>query len=164
VVNSKIIARMYEKEEILVAAKDLLPLKGVEVISPPSGVKYIHFMSYAHEIIYANGAAAGSLFLCPEAMKTIHKEAREEIGDIFPCLMKTQTKIFPAARLLVKGKRIRKLIERHIENDNPLFCATLCLLNLVFRTMFKIQCNGWLCRRSINLQNQLFLFGKRPCM
>ena len=123
-VNSKIIARMYEKEEILVAAKDLLPLKGVEVISPPSGVKYIHFMSYAHEIIYANGAEAGSLFLCPEAMKTIHKEAREEIGDIFPCLMKTQTKIFPAARLLVKGKRIRKLIERHIKNDNPLFCAT----------------------------------------
>jgi len=30
--NSKIIARMYEKEEILVAAKDLLQLKGVEVI------------------------------------------------------------------------------------------------------------------------------------
>ena len=43
-------------------------------------------------------------------------------------------------------------------------CEWLCLLNLVFRTMFKIQCNGWLCRRSINLQNELFLFGKRPCM
>ena len=122
--NSKITACLYETEEILVAAKDLPPLKGVEVISPPRGVKYIHFMFDAHEIIYASGAEAESLFLGPEAMKTMDKEARKEIGDIFPCLMKIQTKIFPAARLLVQGKRIRKLIERHIKNDKSLFCPT----------------------------------------
>ena len=68
------------------AAKDLLPLKGVEGISAPSGVKYILFMFDAHEIIYANGAEAESLFLGPEAMKKMDKEAREEIGDIFSVL------------------------------------------------------------------------------
>ncbi len=121
-VQSKIAMRMFASEEVLVPAKMLLALDGVEVVSDlDAGVRYFHLLFEQHEIIWSNGAPTESLFTGPEALRTVPKDALLEIVSLFPeC---TQPDFAPhAARYIPKkGKRMRKLVARHQANQRPIF-------------------------------------------
>ena len=112
---------MYDEDEVLVAAKDLLTLDGVKILSPMFGVTYLHLLFDTHEVVYANGAEAESLYTGPEAMKALSAEARAEIYALFPDISDHQEPLFFPARLFAKGKKFKNALQRHIQNDKPVF-------------------------------------------
>ncbi|MFN3526972.1 MAG: Hint domain-containing protein, partial [Paracoccus sp. (in: a-proteobacteria)] len=112
-VGSKIIARMFDEPEALVAAKHLTELEGVEAAPWNDGVTYTHFMFEQHQVVQAEGAYSESLFTGPEALKAVSEESRQEILRIFPALQSgsgDNVVAFPQpARKLLTGRQGRAL-------------------------------------------------------
>ncbi|CUH48029.1 hypothetical protein RUA4292_02206 [Ruegeria atlantica] len=75
---------LFEDADVLVPAKFLLDLPGVEVVSDSSRVVYYHFIFDKHEIVVSNGAYTESLFLGDIALKGMAHEAQLELAEIFP--------------------------------------------------------------------------------
>ena len=118
-VNSRIAARMFGSAEVLVAAKQLLGLDGIEVAQDLASADYYHLLFDNHEVVFANGAEAESLFTGPEALKTLSPEALAEIMTLFPELAQPDhvaTPSFPVA----SGRAARKLADRHQRNGRAL--------------------------------------------
>ncbi len=120
-VSSKIAKRMFGAEEVLVAAKSLLHIEGVEVASDLDCVAYHHMLFSRHEVVYSNGAETESLFTGPVALKAVGKAATEEIFAIFPELRDMQVPSLPV-RPLLEGADAKKLAIRHA-NQNASVCA-----------------------------------------
>ena len=116
-VRSRIALRMFGTDEVLVAAKQLLSIEGVDVAEDLDEIVYVHFLFDDHQIVYANGAEAESLLVGPEALKSVGVSARSEILALFPEL--AERPVTPS-RFLPTGRMGRKLVERHIENQKPL--------------------------------------------
>lgn len=119
-VTSPIAERMFGTEEILLPAVKLLPLDGVNVVEQSADVEYWHFMFDRHEIIWANGAPAESLYLGPEALKSMSREAYREVMAVFPGI--TLASFRPKlSRVSPKsGNKIKTFLHRHVENQKPL--------------------------------------------
>ncbi|WP_289846643.1 Hint domain-containing protein [Pacificibacter marinus] len=119
--NSKIAERMFGVNEVLVGAKHLTELEGVEVAEDMTEVTYVHFLFEEHQIVFSNGARTESLYTGAEALKSISPKAREEIYAIFPGLQADPDAGTDAVRLLVPGRQARKLAERSARNDKRIF-------------------------------------------
>lgn len=85
-VRSAIARRMFGADEVLVAAKHLVSLPGIEVVEDAAQVTYIHLLFDRHELVTSNGAVSESLFTGPEALKGVSEAARAEILGLFPRL------------------------------------------------------------------------------
>ncbi|MGA0616192.1 Hint domain-containing protein [Paracoccus sp. KR1-242] len=118
-VRSRIAQRMFGTDELLVAAKHLLGLDGVEIATDLRAVEYFHILFDRHEIVSSNGAETESLFTGPEALKSVGPQARDEILALFPELAAGVPDPVPA-RMLVPGRMARRLVERHVGNRKPL--------------------------------------------
>ncbi|MFS4436917.1 Hint domain-containing protein [Paracoccaceae bacterium GXU_MW_L88] len=117
-VRSKIAQRLFDANEVLVAAKQLLPNDGIDVVEDEAGVTYVHVMFDQHEVIFANGAATESLYAGPEALRAIDAAGVDELQTLFPEL---RSGARPApARHLASGRKARKLAMRHAQNNKPL--------------------------------------------
>ncbi|TWI31191.1 Hint domain-containing protein [Paracoccus sulfuroxidans] len=112
-VRSKITRRMFGCDEVLIAAKQLLQIDGIEVAEDLTGVTYVHFLFDAHQIVFANGAASESMHTGEQALKSIGPSAVAEIHELFPELRNDERQ---TARLVVQGRTARKLAERHSIN------------------------------------------------
>jgi hypothetical protein len=121
-VGSRIAERMFGKEEVLVAAKQLLGLPGVSRIEGGE-VEYIHFLFERHELVISDGAVTESLFLGPEAQKSIQPQARQELKSLFPELFVSHGHGAASARPFVPGPRGRTLGLRHMKNSKPMVGA-----------------------------------------
>ncbi len=113
-VRSRIAHRLFENGEILVAAKHLIGLPGIEVTVPAGGVTYHHLLFDRHEIVMSDGAWSESLFTGPEALKSVSDAARREIFTLFPELVSGGAPQ-PARRLLT-GREARQLADRQRRN------------------------------------------------
>lgn len=120
-VRSKIAQRMFASDEVLVAVKQLLEVEGIDIAEDVATVDYVHFMFDKHEIVFANGTEAESLFAGAQAFAMIGDAARRELLTIFPELADTAIPEF--ARLTATGKEGRKLARRHARNGKPLVAA-----------------------------------------
>lgn len=118
-VRSRIAEKMFGSNEVLVAAKQLVILEGIDYCDHPQGVSYVHFLFNQHEVVFANGAKAESLFTGPQALKTVGSAARQEIFTLFPELMDMDYKPTPA-RELATGRMGRRLAYRHAQNNKLL--------------------------------------------
>lgn len=118
-VKSGVAARMFGTDEVLVAAKQLLQMPGIDIAEPGQEVEYFHLLLDRHEIVTANGAESETLFTGPEAIKAISKDAAHEIFEIFPELRDRDYDAIPA-RPLAPGRMGRKLAVRHAQNHKPL--------------------------------------------
>lgn len=113
---SKIAERLTGSDEVLVPAKKLIGLPGIEIAEDVETVTYYHLLLDRHEILYAEGAPTESLFTGPNALEVMGVDAICEIETIFPGLIQTDE---PPAREIVKGADLRQLVERHIKNNQP---------------------------------------------
>lgn len=118
---SKIAQRMYGKPEVLIAAKDLTGIKGILTAPIKGAITYYHILMSRHEILFAHGAPAESLYLGKEALHSMAPDARAELCQIFGA----QWGAFiaatpPRARPFVCGKKMRNLVMRHNKNAKPL--------------------------------------------
>lgn len=117
-VRSRIAERMFGAEEILVAAKHLCELDGIEISEAEEGVSYVHILFDRHEVVVSNGAETESLFAGPMALRSLDRDAINELLKIFPEF--GPSGIVEPARDFVSGRLGRKLASRHVRNAKPL--------------------------------------------
>lgn len=121
-VRSNVAERMFGENEVLVPAKLLLDYPGVSVDEDCAGVTYWHFLFDAHQIVFSDGMPTESLFTGPEAIKSVSKEAREEIFTIFPWLTELNHDALPrSARRLIKGPKAKQMVYRLAKNQKEVF-------------------------------------------
>ena len=113
--RSRIAARLFGTSEVLVAAKQLLQLPGVDIAAEFEAVTYVQLLFDRHEIIYSNGAQTESLYTGAEALNSVDPAARTEILTIFPELRDNMDAAL-SARPMVSGRDGRKLTVRHVQN------------------------------------------------
>lgn len=118
-IRSAIARRMFGASEVLVAAKQLLQVEGVDIVADGAEVEYFHMLFARHEVVISNGAETESLYTGPQALMSVEDPAREEILALFPGL-RDPDHVPAAARMLVPGRLGRKLALRHRENNKPL--------------------------------------------
>ncbi|MGB1236331.1 MAG: Hint domain-containing protein, partial [Planktomarina sp.] len=93
----------FGSEEVLVAAKHLTCLAGVEVVGPEE-VTYIHVMFDAHEIICGDGSWTESFQPGDQSLGSLDSEARSELFELFPELADGKAEAaYPAARQTLKA-------------------------------------------------------------
>ncbi|WBU62182.1 Hint domain-containing protein [Paracoccus albus] len=119
--RSRIAQKMFGEDEILVAAKQLLSVDGID-FAEVDEVEYFHFLFDQHELVFANGTETESLYTGPEALKAVSEDARAEILTLFPEL-RNKDYTAPATRQMPSGRMSRKLVFRHLKNGKPLFTS-----------------------------------------
>lgn len=116
-VSSRIAERMFGAREVLIAAKHLTGLQGVEVAEDLHEVEYWHLLFDDHQIVIANGAASESLYTGPMALSAVSEASRQEILTLFPQLAEMTYDALPSqARLAIPGRRARRFVERVASN------------------------------------------------
>ncbi|MBB1490541.1 Hint domain-containing protein [Paracoccus sp. MC1854] len=118
-VRSKLAQRLFGAPEVLVAAKQLLLVDGIDVAEDLKGVDYVHFLFDDHQVVWSNGAETESLHPGRNALNMAGEAGREEIFAIFPEL-RDESVSYPAARVMASGRMGRKLAMRHVQNNKPL--------------------------------------------
>jgi hypothetical protein len=120
-VRSAVAQRMFGTNEVLVAAKQLTALPGIEMVDDATQVTYVHLLFDDHQLVTSNGAVSESLFTGPQALKGVSEEARAEILALFPDLAEigADMELRQPARPVVPGRQARKLAERHLANQKP---------------------------------------------
>ncbi|WP_417205238.1 Hint domain-containing protein [Antarctobacter sp.] len=95
-------ALYFEEREVLVAAKHLTGLDGVDEVEA-NGVAYIHVMFEGHEVILSNGAWTESFQPGDYSLKGIGNAQRQEILELFPELEHAEgLKAYASARRSLK--------------------------------------------------------------
>ncbi|MDN5567751.1 MAG: Hint domain-containing protein [Paracoccus sp. (in: a-proteobacteria)] len=115
-VRSRIAQKMFGTDEILVGAKQLCQVEGIDIAEDVPHVAYFHMLFERHEIVLSNGAETESLFTGTEALKSVGRAARAEIFAIFPQLQGRDYQPV-AARVMATGRMGRKLAVRHARNS-----------------------------------------------
>ncbi|MDN3713371.1 Hint domain-containing protein [Paracoccus cavernae] len=118
-VRSKIAQKMFGTDEVLVAAKQLLQIDGIDVVEDLREVEYFHILFDQHEVVRSNGAESESLYTGKQALKSLGAAVREEIFAIFPELKDTD-EMMAGARMLLSGRQARRLAVRHAQNRRDL--------------------------------------------
>lgn len=119
--NSVIAERMFGAAEVLIAAKHLTDIEGVEVAEDIETVTYWHILFDQHEIVFSNGAPTESLFAGPYAMASLPAGSRAEILQLFPELADTPREDLVSARDLVRGREGRQFAGRSAKNGKAIF-------------------------------------------
>ena len=103
-------ALYFEDREVLVAAKHLTGLAGIDVVEI-STVTYIHFMFDQHEVVLSDGAWTESFQPGDQTLRGLDSSQRSELLELFPEL-KTQKgqSAYPSARRSLKKHEARLLV------------------------------------------------------
>ncbi|MGC1497994.1 MAG: Hint domain-containing protein [Sulfitobacter sp.] len=102
-ISSELAEVMFGEREVLVAAKHLTGLDGVEILPTPK-VSYIHLLFDNHEVILADGCWTESFQPGEHSMAGIQSEQRQEIVTLFPELDVAEgLNNYAAARRLLKA-------------------------------------------------------------
>lgn len=113
-VRSRIAHRLFQDAEILIAAKHLVGLPGIEITALTTGVTYVHLMFDRHEVVLSNGAWSESLYTGPQALGSVGDTARREILALFPELVGGG--LPEPSRRLLTGREARRFAERQSRN------------------------------------------------
>ena len=119
-VRSRIAGRMFGTSEVLVAAKHLLGLPGIDVVQDARQVEYLHLIFDRHEVVHAERALAESLYLGTQALASLSEDVLREIRELFPELRMPITSRPTPARPFLQGRQGRSLCQRHLRNGLPL--------------------------------------------
>ncbi|MGJ8617126.1 MAG: Hint domain-containing protein [Sulfitobacter sp.] len=108
-ITSQLAEVMFGEREVLVAAKHLVGLDGVDVVRADT-VSYIHLMFDHHEVILADGCWAESFQPGDHSMAGIQFEQRREILELFPELADVEgLNSYAAARRLLRAHEAQLL-------------------------------------------------------
>jgi hypothetical protein len=109
-INNDRTALYFEEREVLVAAKHLTGLDGVDQVEA-SGVSYIHFMFDQHEVVLSDGVWTESFQPGEQSMDGIGKAQRDEIYELFPELRDPEgRKAYQTARRSLSRHEVKLLL------------------------------------------------------
>lgn len=117
-VRSQIAQRMFSAPELLVPARHLTEIDGIDELTGNQPVTYVHLLFDGHEVVMSDGAETESLYPGPQVINALGAAA-EEIYAIFPELRENSAKI-AGARPFATGHRARQLARRHAANQRAL--------------------------------------------
>lgn len=117
--KSKIVQRMTGHAEVFIAAKKLVGLPGIQYQNCSIGVHYHHLAMSAHEVVWANGAPAETLFLGDQLKQGLSRNVRHELEMVMPGVLNGQTSACaePARPIVQRRARVQKLLTRHDKNQ-----------------------------------------------
>ena len=121
-IKSLVARRMFGDEEVLAPACQLAGQPGISRVSPPEGVEYIHILLDHHAIIFAEGAPTETLFLGEQMHENL---TQREVDWIWANLPYGKGEEMKPARQFVRGRRFRRMLERHEANAKPLLNTRL---------------------------------------
>ncbi|AGI69668.1 hypothetical protein OAN307_c42750 [Octadecabacter antarcticus 307] len=121
-IASRVAERMFGSTEVIVAAKHLLAIEGVDIATDLKHVTYFHILLDEHAIVYANKVPAESLYLGYQAQLSLSVAGRAEIFALFPEVA-SPSFIPTSCRPIIGNKRARKLAQRHMKNNKSLLHA-----------------------------------------
>ena len=110
---------MFGADEVLVAAKQLVVLDGIDVAEDMESVEYFHILFDRHEIVLSNGAETESFYPCPEGLRALSPAALAEFAALFPAFAAgAGDSVAPpaAARPFATGHKARQMVRRHEAN------------------------------------------------
>lgn len=108
-INNEKSALYFEDREVLVSAKHLTGLEGVDHVDTDE-VTYIHFMFDQHEVVLSNGSWTESFQPGEQTLGDMDEEQREEIFTLFPELRHAEgINAYQAARRSLKKHEARLL-------------------------------------------------------
>ena len=116
---SKIAHRMYGRPEVLAPAKDLTAIKGINEAPITGGITYYHILMGTHEILFAEGAPAESLYLGTQTLHAIEPAARAELRLIFGAGWDRFIEQPQSARPFASGQKARNMAARHRKTNQP---------------------------------------------
>ena len=103
-------ALYFEDREVLVAAKHLTGLAGVDAVET-SSVTYIHFMFEQHEVVLSDGAWTESFQPGDQTLRGLDNAQRNEVYEIFPELKSEEGReAYSSARRSLKRHEARLLV------------------------------------------------------
>lgn len=103
-------ALYFEDREVLVAAKHMTGLPGIDAVET-SSVTYIHFMFDQHEVVLSDGAWTESFQPGDQTLRGLDNAQRNEIFEIFPELKSEQgIDSYSSARRSLKRHEARLLM------------------------------------------------------
>ena len=109
-VSNEKAALLFDEHEVLVAAKHLTRLDGVEVMDAAE-VTYIHVMFERHEVVLSDGTWSESFQPGDYTLAGIGEEARQEIFTLFPELQDVSARGgFTAARRILRKHEAELLV------------------------------------------------------
>lgn len=117
-VRSRVAERMFGSGEVLIAARKLTALPGIDEMPADRSVTYWHVVLDRHAIIFAEGAPTETLFLGAQALTSIGPEGREELSTLFPGVI-SGSEAPAMARPIPSPRRQRRLAERIWRNRRP---------------------------------------------
>jgi hypothetical protein len=82
-ISSELAQVYFDQSEVLVAAKHMLAIDGVEIDKAPY-ITYIHFMCANHEIVLSDGIWSESYQPSDFSLKGLDEDQRQEIFTLFP--------------------------------------------------------------------------------
>ncbi|MEO9575792.1 MAG: Hint domain-containing protein [Tateyamaria sp.] len=111
-INSEVAAVMFAEREVLVAAKHLTGLDGVDQVQT-GAVSYMHLMFDQHEVVLADGAWSESFQPGDHSLRGIGSDQRDEVVALFPEL-ETEAGLeeYGPARLPLKRYEAEVIVER----------------------------------------------------
>ena len=118
-ISSDLANAMFDSAEVLIAAKCLLVLDGVEVAQTDS-VEYFHILFDDHQVILANGAPSESLYTGAKALEYLPKKSVAEIFELFPDLADADAVPVAARPLIERGRDVKSLLNKHVKSNTPL--------------------------------------------
>lgn len=121
-IASKVAERMFGSTEVLVSAKHLLAIEGVDIAYDLEEVTYFHILFDHHEIVYASGIPSESLYLGQQVQLSLTSDGWEEIMILFPEVASPNF-VPTSCRPIIAGKQAKKLGLRHEKNSMPLLNA-----------------------------------------
>ena len=99
---------LFGEAEVLVAALHMTLIEGVDQLLP-MGVRYLHLLFDAHEIIRAEGAWTESFLPADRSLQGMDGDQRAEIASLFPEMAEAGPQMAPARRSL-KSHEARALL------------------------------------------------------
>ena len=111
-VPSIVAQRVFGTTEVLVSAKKLLDLDGIDIEANTSTVIYHHFLFNQHEIVLSNGVPTECQFTGKEAMKSVGAEPGKEIAALFPEILAEDFAPIAARHVPNRGKLMLQLAKR----------------------------------------------------
>lgn len=110
--TSDLAEMMFDEREVLVAAKHLTGLDGVDQVRT-GAISYIHLMFDHHEVVLADGAWSESFQPGDHSLKGIGAEQRAEVVTLFPELESIEGLVtYGAARMSLKRHEASILVDR----------------------------------------------------
>ncbi len=99
---------LFGDSEVLVAAKHLTHIAGIDRVEAAAGVAYVHILFDRHEVVLSNGAWTESFQPGTYTLNGLRSDQRAEILALFPELAQPETVDgYPAARKALKKHEAR---------------------------------------------------------